>query len=324
MPTRLEPTYTIRPPAEADVPAILAMMRACDLADTGQADTYIAADVLNDWVGLDLATDAWVVTAADGALASYGTLSIHGPSRIFADGYVHPDHRGRGIGGTLIDLTETRATQLLPALPEGSRQVLVNNIVATVDGARGLLESRGYHLARVYFRMHITLDGPPLAPDWPLAIAVRASDGGPEDLRRAHETIEEGFRDHWGHEPRTFESWKGRMGRADLDSSLWFFAEEGERIAGAALCRVTEPGQGWVDQLAVLRPWRQRGLALALLRHAFGVLYQRGVMRIGLGVDGQSLTGAQRLYERAGMRVSMRVGRFDKELRPGVDLATSE
>jgi ribosomal protein S18 acetylase RimI-like enzyme len=322
--SRLGPSYAIRPPAETDVQAIIAMMRACDVADTGEADAYDATDIRSEWAGLDLATAAWVVVAADGALAAYGAVAPHGPSRIFADGYVHPDHRRRGIGATLIALTEARAAELVATTPPGSRQVLVNNIVATVDDARTLLQSRGYQLTRVYFRMQIALDAPPPAPDWPRAITVRTSDGGPDDLRRAYETIEEGFRDHWGHEPRTFESWQRRTVRPDLDSSLWYFAQEGERIAGAALCRVTEPGQGWIDQLTVLRPWRQRGLALALLRHAFGAFHARGVARIGLGVDGQSLTGAQRLYERAGMRVTMRVGRFDNELRPGVDLATSE
>ncbi len=61
------------------------------------------------------------------------------------------------------------------------------------------------------------------------------------------------------------------------------------------------PGtRGWIDQVAVRRPWRTR---------------------VGLGVDGQSLTGAQRLYERAGMQVTMHIGTYEKELRPGKDLS---
>src|SRR6516164_7244162 len=159
--SRLEPDYTIRPPAEADVPAIIAMMRECDVADTGEADAYDAADIRSEWASLDLASDAWVVIAANGALAAYGAVAPHGPSRIFADGYVHPDHRRHGIGGTLVALTEARAAELMAKAPPGSRQVLVNNIVATVDDARTLLESRGYRLTRVYFRMQIALDGPP-------------------------------------------------------------------------------------------------------------------------------------------------------------------
>jgi GNAT superfamily N-acetyltransferase len=74
--------------------------------------------------------------------------------------------------------------------------------------------------------------------------------------------------------------------------------------------------------LGVRRPWRKRGLGLALLYHAFGELRRRGCARVGLGVDGQSLTGATRLYEKAGMRAVTRSITFEKELRPGHDLAT--
>ncbi|HEV2236749.1 MAG TPA: GNAT family N-acetyltransferase [Ktedonobacterales bacterium] len=324
MPTDLGPRYIIRPPSEADVSAIIALMRACDIADTGQADTYETADLLDDWAGLALATDAWVVVAGDGTLAAYGTVMVHGPSRIFADGYVHPDHRGRGIGNALIDLTEARAAELVALAPAGSRQVLVNNAVVSVDAGRALLERRGYQFKRAYFRMDIALEAAPPAPVWPRGISVRPGDGSEADLRLAWETIEEGFRDHWGHEPRPYESWKRRKLRDTFDPSLWFFAEDGERTAAAALCRVVEPEQGWIGQIAVLRPWRQRGLALALLHHAFGEFYGRGITRIGLAVDGESLTGAQRLYERAGMHVTTRVGRFDKELCPGAELATTE
>jgi mycothiol synthase len=72
-----------------------------------------------------------------------------------------------------------------------------------------------------------------------------------------------------------------------------------------------------VDVVAVRRPWRGRGLGLALLRHALGELYRRGVREVGLSVDAESITGAPRLYGRAGLRVSSSYALFQKELRPG-------
>jgi ribosomal protein S18 acetylase RimI-like enzyme len=73
----------------------------------------------------------------------------------------------------------------------------------------------------------------------------------------------------------------------------------------------------------VRRPWRKRGLGLALLNHSFGEFYRRGYRRVGLGVDAQNLTGALRLYEKAGMRAdpARRFSVYEKELRLGVDLA---
>jgi mycothiol synthase len=39
-------------------------------------------------------------------------------------------------------------------------------------------------------------------------------------------------------------------------------------------------------------------------------------------VDASSLTGATRLYEKAGMRVLRQFDNYEKELRPGRDVST--
>lgn len=96
---------------------------------------------------------------------------------------------------------------------------------------------------------------------------------------------------------------------------------DGDVVAGAAMCIYLD-GNGWVDELGVRREWRKRGLGLALLYHAFGEFYRRGTHEVGLGVDAQSLTGATRLYERAGMHPLLHYDTFAKVLRDGVELAT--
>ncbi|MCK4450237.1 MAG: GNAT family N-acetyltransferase [Anaerolineae bacterium] len=100
---------------------------------------------------------------------------------------------------------------------------------------------------------------------------------------------------------------------------------DGEEITGMSLCcpkTAEDPGMGWVDSLGVRRPWRRRGLALALLHHSFGEFYRRGKRKVSLEVDAQSLTGATRLYEKAGMHVDRQYVMYEKELRPGRDLST--
>ena len=44
--------------------------------------------------------------------------------------------------------------------------------------------------------------------------------------------------------------------------------------------------------------------------------------KVGLGVDGASLTGATRLYEKAGMHIFRQFDAYEKDLRPGEDLST--
>ena len=110
--------------------------------------------------------------------------------------------------------------------------------------------------------------------------------------------------------------------QSDFDPGLWFLAMDGEEIAGICLCkrnRTEYPGAAWVNVLGVRRPWRKQGLGLALLHHAFGVFYREGKERTGLGVDSSNLTGATRLYEKAGMSVVKQDDAYEKEVRPGRD-----
>jgi ribosomal protein S18 acetylase RimI-like enzyme len=99
---------------------------------------------------------------------------------------------------------------------------------------------------------------------------------------------------------------------------------DGDEIAGVCLCRrdfSEDADMGWVGTLGVRKGWRKRGLGLALLQHAFNVFHQEGKLRVGLGVDAASLTGATRLYEKAGMNVARRYDNYEKVVRPGRDIA---
>jgi mycothiol synthase len=105
---------------------------------------------------------------------------------------------------------------------------------------------------------------------------------------------------------------------------LFFIAMDGDEIAGTNLCRTHFPSdedQGLVGSISVRRPWRNRGLGLALLRHAFNEFYRRGKRKVGLGVDAQNLTGALRLYETAGMHIEQAFDYYEKELRPGTEIS---
>jgi ribosomal protein S18 acetylase RimI-like enzyme len=98
---------------------------------------------------------------------------------------------------------------------------------------------------------------------------------------------------------------------------------DGDQIAGISLCwpkRGPNEKIGWVGTLGVLRAWRRQGLGLALLKHSFADLQQRGKEKVGLGVDADSLTGATKLYEKAGMHVTRQFDSYEKELRPGIEM----
>jgi mycothiol synthase len=317
---RLPAHYVMRTPTDADIPAILDLLDAFEMAVSGRRAGYNAEDIRDGWDALDVATDAWIVTGPDGMAAGYGEVTDRGSGHIVADGYVHPNHTGCGIGATLVRLTEARARQLLGNTPPEVRVVLENNVVATSRPACALLEREGYIPVRYFYRMQIELATPPDPPAWPEGMAVRTFVPG-RDEYAVFATVQEAFADHWGHTSQVFDEWIKRTRREDFDPSLWFLAEDDGELAGVALCGNRGEG-GWVNALAVRRPARKRGLGMALLRHAFGEFFRRVRPRIGLGVDAASLTGATRLYERAGMRVISTVACYQTELRPGVDLGT--
>ncbi len=314
--------YTLRPPTPSDIPQIIELIAALDTSFYGEASMYTAEDIEEGWKRLIPETDAWVAVAPDGALAAYADVTDNGFGQLNADCYVHPAHRGRGLGTALVRITEQRARELIPNAPEHARVVLGNGVLVRDTAANEILERQGYALSRVYWEMSINLDAPPLASRWPEGITVRTFEPG-RDEHAVYEAVEEAFSDHWGHVPRSYEQWSTRLSRADFDPSLWFLAMDGEEIAGFVLC-VQRPDIGWVNTVGVRRPWRRRGLAMALLLQAFGEFYRRGERKISLGVDAQSLTGATKLYERAGMRPTLEAAVYQKELRPGEDLSVQE
>jgi ribosomal protein S18 acetylase RimI-like enzyme len=141
----------------------------------------------------------------------------------------------------------------------------------------------------------------------------------PGDERTVYEAMEEAFADHWGFVSFPYDEWRAWMlDREEADPTLWRLVWEGDEVAAAALNSVKE-GEGWVNVLGVRRPWRRRGLGLALLHESFGEFRRRGLAKAMLGVDSENPTGATRLYERAGMRVERIADTFEKVLREGAD-----
>ena len=185
-------------------------------------------------------------------------------------------------------------------------------------------------LIRHYFRMLIEMDAAPPEPKLPEGITIQTPENAAEVIEAIYRVDNEAFRDHFGYVEQPFEDGLTDFSHWFLnnenhnDTSLWFMAMDGDEIAGIALCLrkdEEDEGCGHVDSLAILRPWRKKGVGLGLLHHAFGEYYRRGFRRVSLGVDAQNLSGALRLYEKAGMHADRQFDQFEKELRPGKEIS---
>lgn len=321
--------YQVRAATHDDLDAVVDLINVCAQADIGM-DGVERQDKLNDWETptFNLATDSWVVTTDDGTLAGYMEFwGLEPYVKNYCWGRVHPDHARKGIGTFLLMQAEMRARTLIAAAPDGARVVLVNNGPdCTLNaGADTLLHMRGFRPVRCFTTMAITFDGPPPEPAWSHGITVRAYDPGSETFA-VYDALEDAFQDHWGHVTLPFDLWKHwHIEEDDHDPSLWVLALDGDDIAGLVLCSPAttgDPDTGWIGDLGVRRRWRRRGLGRALLLHAFGLFYARGITKVELNVDSHSLTGATRLYESVGMIPTRQWLSYEKELRAGIDHET--
>jgi mycothiol synthase len=289
----LAPGLTVRPPTMADLAGVVALMQACDVAENSTEFGDPTEELRQGWEksGFDLTTQAWVVCDAQGQIVGYEEYAADG-DEYELDGYVHPTRGNQGIGTYLVRQVETRLT--------GSGKPATVTISAKNTAAQQLFAAMGYTWQRGFWVMKIHLTAPPV-PTWPegVSLAPFSIEGNSHAF---HEMMETAFQDHWEWRWHPYEEWALRFQRSDFDPTLYFpaVAPDGS-IVGGASCRLRTPEFGWVQGLGVDKAWRGHGLGTALLHHAFNVFYNRGVYTVGLAVDSQSLTGATRLYQRAGM-----------------------
>jgi mycothiol synthase len=297
--------YRLRAPVPGDLDAVADVLVADELDEAGQI--VLGADFVRDeWsrVGFDLATDAWVVADGAGTVVGYVQATEEEPAVVECWGVVHPGHRGRGIGSSLLDLTEERASRLLAGLPAGRFRHAIN---AGDQAATALLQARAMRPVRHFWQMQIDLRGPSEPGPVPEGVEITGIES-PAHLPAVHAVLDEAFADHWGHYPEPFDRWaKEQTGSPSYDPTLWLLAAVAGQPVGALTGHIWDD-RGWVDYLGVLAPCRGHGLGVALLRRSFATFSGRGVRRVILNVDAENSTGATALYERVGMRV---INRWD-------------
>jgi len=296
--------FRVRAAEAGDVEAVAALMGAQNTRDYG-APGISKEDLRRRWEGLDLSQDTWLALTAGGELAGYAELRPDPPESYDVALYLADGPRQMELGAALLELAGRRAT---PSLP------IYSHISAANPLGVQIFSSAGYRSQLSFLIMERILDTPPEAAQWASGISVRPFVRG-QDEQAVYLVDEEAALDKGYHAPLSFDGWSRRMSLNSprFDPGLWFLACQAEAIAGEALNLYhPETQTAWVDHLSVLRAWRKQGLGQALLLHSFGEFFRRGIRRVRLSVDSQSLTNAPRLYARVGMETVQEYHVFKK------------
>lgn len=323
--------FTLRPPTMEDLTAIVDLLNHCAIDQTGFPVTSRSL-MIADWTGPTFDPSASVRVVETGEARIVGYLEVWDTEPIpvsnWVYGRVHPDFEGLGIGMELMTWAEERLKRTLERVPKDLRVVFHSEALKNHAATKELLENCGMKLNRYFWRMGIDLNTEPKETSWPRGIRVKTL-AELNDLRAVYRAFNDSFKDHWGYveqpEEEMVEEWRHWISSDDqFDPALWFLAMDGDDVAGVCLCRRREwgdPDMGWVNILGVRQQWRRKGLALAMLHFAFGKFHQMGKLRVGLGVDAESLTGATGLYEKAGMHITREMYSYEKVVRPGRDIS---
>jgi mycothiol synthase len=314
----------LRPYRPDDLPRIVDLINAADAVD--QVERFASLDELRlkfSEPGFDPEHNAFVVESPNSQLSGYGRLHLRpGPTEtsFYTSGVVHPDWRRRGVGRLILKRLWQRATERLDEVEHGP-VYFQGNARLSEAGHIALYESFGMTVARYFIRMTyapLTDDLP--EPQVPDGITLRGFD--PErDSRPTWASLNEAFTDHWGYVPTPWEVWEHWMNSDFFRPELHVIAAAGDEIVGACMnlidpTRIARLGRrdGYIDDLAVQRPYRRRGIGRALLLASLRILRDQGMESATLDADSENLTGATRLYEAVGFRVVQRSALYRKTI----------
>jgi len=285
-----------RPLRPADAEAVAGLMAAYEGSVLGEVLIELA-DIQADWqrASTDLEhLSVGVFEAAEGVdrrLVAYAELGQD--QRVEA--CVHPDRWRRGLGTALVRWSRAVARE------RGLARV--GQTVPDADlGAQKLFEVEGYQ--RRHTSWVLALPAERQIPHRRLPDGYAIVDFVPgRDEQAAYRVVEDAFNEWPDRVPCSYADWAAAvLGRPGFEPwQLRLAVDPDAHVVGVCVLQLGDES-GWVQQVAVSRAHRRRGLAQALLSDAFTSARAHGRPRAELSTD--SRTGARGLYEHVGMVVT--------------------
>jgi mycothiol synthase len=237
---------------------------------------------------------------------------------------INPDYLDCGIGSVLTKWAEKKAHENISKAPAESKVLVRASNFLKMDSSLHFLQNLGFSLSRYYFRMKMDLpaerDQCTLMPGITIETFTER-----KNLKEIIDCTEDCFLDHWGWwrmpDDELWEDWNHSIKSNPYhDSNLWFLAMDGDKLIGLCLADsgiINKPDTAYIDMICIQKEYRKKGIASYLLQLTNSELQKRNKKAVTLHVDGSSLTGATRVYEKAGFQVDQTRMMFEKIIREG-------
>jgi len=245
----------------------------------------------------------------DGLLVGYADmvreLEI---GRVILEGAVHPTHRGRGVGNSLLEIAIDHGRKL------GAKVVQIP-IAQRMHAGESFVQKRGFRVVRRHWQMSLTQYGRGVF-NIPHGFELRHFEPGEEESLCALQNL--AFTGSWGFRPNTVEDIRYLVNTSCCHPEGILLISEGQRKVGYcwAMDHPTEKEKGYIRMMGVDPGYRGQGLGRAILVAGIEYLRERGMKEIELLVDSRN-TSAKRLYQSMGFKRKGTTLWYQRRLSPG-------
>jgi len=327
-------SWTTRPFTESDATSVVHLFNAAWTADKIDS-VYTEKDLRIRLASPNLDVSRHVIVAdgpgvegvPDGTALGFGIVTpaddpAHDRRTYTLTVYAHPAAVPFGLEGALMQrlLEITQAQEEREDIEPRSIVRLKATTYEKQKSLRSLWTGAGMVEVRQFWQMHRPLNEPIEEPGVVEGVVIRPYKR-PDDNRPGVEAYNDSFIDHYDFRRESEAEWDYKAGtpffKPDLSRMAEIEGSNGE-IAGFCICAIFDQEnkikgrlEGWIALLGTRRAWRGRGLGRALLLHGLHSLKEAGMQTAVLGVDTESLTGADRLYKSVGFYLHERTMHYE-------------
>jgi len=217
---------------------------------------------------------------------------------------VIPSFRRKGVGRELTK-------RALQSLKERGMETAETWTREDKPACKGLFESMGFELIRVFSTMKRNLDSLPSNIGEYKKIKIRTMRRNLDDIKLLNWIVNETFKEHFDFRPETVEETRHWVeNRPWCDIAEYFFGYIDNRLVGhvgagidSKFIKYQGIKRGWITTIGVIKDLRRKGIGTSLILHGMECLKSKGMTEAVLGVDDSNPTKAIELYKKVGFKV---------------------